>query len=98
VSWQRKCGAFKRRIIENSRPSPDLVHVIDVKIIFLARLEGGSCIWNTATTDNAVQKHYLNVDRQLLPGSSLILRKPWLEGREIAAEIAAVGNGIFVAA
>jgi hypothetical protein len=65
--------------------------------MFLARIEIGSCIWNTATTDNAVQKHYLNVDRQLLPGFAYIPRQPWLKSREIAAEIDAAGNGIFVA-
>jgi ADP-ribosylglycohydrolase len=34
--------------------------------MFLARLEGGSCIANTATTDNAVQKQYLNVYIEVL--------------------------------
>jgi hypothetical protein len=40
------CGSPSRETIES-------------KIMFLARPEGGSRIFNTATTDNAAQKHYL---------------------------------------
>jgi hypothetical protein len=34
--------------------------------MFLARLEGGSCICHTATTDNAAQKYYLKAYYKVL--------------------------------
>jgi putative ABC transport system permease protein len=58
---QHLSGNHGRPIGPQHRPAVLVVIILNVEIINLARPEGGSCIKDTAMTDNAVQINYFKV-------------------------------------